>query len=394
MKVCSNYNVYNFTYSLVCIFFHCIANIPVRPGNSKLSVILPSSLSAGIAFIIVVVSLTAVTVGVYSKMKKRQLVNLEELAMSTNAPFNAYTVAAGFSPFDFLEDVNDLEYNFAALELEEKLGEGFFGNVYKAKAPGILRGGHEVGKFVAVKTLKGDSNADALDEFAKELKLCLRFDHPHVIKLLGVCTESIQKCMIFEYMDLGSLDNCLRSSNPSDPLYNPTNFTITKKNFLPIVIQLAKGVEYLTSFSITHRDLAARNCLINSKLTAKIADFGLSRNLDAQNYYKVGGAGGSLPIRWMPPEAILYRKFTPKSDVWSFGVLMWEVYTFGKLPYTGLSNHEVIDAIREHKVLYQPGGCPVGVYDIMNNCWIKVPAYRLGISQIISQLEGCRTSYN
>ena len=321
-----------------------------------------------------------------TKRQKRHVQHLEQLA-ATQAASNEYAFASTYNPFNFLEGEN-IEYNYAAIEVVDKLGEGYFGTVYKAQAPGICRGEQVGGEFVAVKTLKNTSDPNSLNDFAKEMKVCLQFDHPNVVKLLGVCTDSVEKCMIFEFMDMGSLDYCLRASNPSDEEFDPSRVHVTPETFLPIVLQLGRALEYLSSLQFVHRDIATRNCLLNVQLTAKIADFGLSRNISAVNYYRIGGGKKSyLPIRWMPPEALLYGKYTLKSDVWSFGILMWEVYTFGQLPYIGLSNHEVIDFIKEHRVLSQPELSPLGVYDIMRSCWIRIPSQRATISEVVHHLE-------
>ncbi len=348
--------------------------------NLVLSIVLPT------LFVIIIIIIILSLVLAYTIKKRKQVALLEQLATNVSNSYNAYAFATVYNPFECIED-EDIEYNYAAIDVINKLGEGFFGTVYKARAPGLSRGEHLSGEYVAVKTLKDNSNADSLRDFAKELKTCLQFDHPNVIRLLGVCTTSVEKCMIFEFMDLGSMDYCLRASNPDDEDYDPSGFHLTTKDFLPIVLQLAIALDYLASLNFIHRDIAARNCLLNSQLTAKIADFGLSRNLNAQNYYRIGGGKKSyLPIRWMPPEGVLYGKFTVKSDVWSFGILMWEVYTLGQLPYIGLSNHEVIDCIKEHRILNQPDACPPETFDIIRSCWTRVPSQRPMMSEVVCQL--------
>ena len=365
----------------LCFIGIAAASTDVSESSSRLVIPLTISLTLVVILAVVLTISVLVFCGV---QQKKQVAVLEQLTAAESASYNAYAFASAFDPFDFLED-QQLEYNYAALEVIDKLGEGFFGTVYKATAPGLTG---EAGEFVAVKTLKDSSNHSNLTEFAKELKVCMTFDHPNIITLLGVCTQSFEKCMIFEFMDLGSLDYCLRASNPDDEDFDPSRFSVSKRDFLPIVLQLAKALDYLSRLNFVHRDIAARNCLLNTQLIAKIADFGLSRNLNAQNYYKVGGGKKSyLPIRWMPPEAILYGKFTIKSDVWSFGILMWEIYTFSQLPYTGLSNHEVIDFIKERRTMNKPDDCPNTVYDVMRSTWTTVPSQRPGISEVVRRLK-------
>ena len=364
------------------------------PSTSRpreiIDIIIPSV--SGLVLLALIVAL-AIIIGycVSIKRKKNAVKRLEEKNASrerngnVSASINAYTAIQSLmsvrNPFEILSD-DHLEYNYALLQVLNKIGEGFFGDVYKGTAPGLSSG------FVAIKTLKNDSDLDTLGKFAKEAWICSKFDHENVIKLLGVCTFGAEKCMIFQYMDLGSLDKLLRRSSPSSPDYNPQNdHLLTPSQFLNVSIQLARGLAYLSSLDFVHRDIASRNCLLDSSYTAKIADFGLSRNIGGNNYYRIGSGNNLLPIRWMPPEAIFFSTFTVRSDVWSFGVLLWEIYTYGKLPYGGLSNHEVIDNIRGAKVLDKPDLCPLGVYDIMRSCWYQVPAKRISIQSVLEKLE-------
>ena len=336
-----------------------------------------------IIVMVIVVIIVLVIVGV-SRRQKKETEQLEQLAKD-QASKNLYTMTTVSNPFEFL-DQYQIEYNFALLEVVDQLGEGAFGRVYKARAPGLHRGAYKAAEFVAVKSLKDDG---MVDEFCKEVKVCVQFEHDNVIRLLGVCTASAQKCMIFEYMDCGSLHDMLHKSDPNNPSYDPdsTSFLLRPDHLLPIAIQLSRGLEYLAILNFVHRDIATRNCLVDSSLNAKIADFGLSRDISAQNYYRVGGAKAYMPVRWMPPEALLYGKFTLKSDVWSFAVLIWEMYTFGQLPYTGISDHEAIDCVKEARGLDNTPLCPLGVYSIMRACWTRVPSRRPTMEQVRQQLE-------
>ena len=302
---------------------------------------------------------------------------------------NAYTLKTIKSPFDCLKEL-DMEYNYPSLEVVSELGEGAFGRVFKATAPGLEQQGL-VPDFVAVKTLKDASTMS--EEFCKEVTAVAKFNHPNIVRLLGICSTSAQKCMIFEYMDLGSLDNLLRKSDPEnaavedDSKREGGDILITPSEFLNLSLQVAHGVAYLAELKYVHRDIASRNCLVNSKLVIKIGDFGLSRDISSMDYYRIGGTQACLPVRWMPPEALLFGKFTTQSDVWSFGVLMWEIYTFGHQPYTGLSNYEVIDAIKASRILECPRLCPASVYDIMKICWTRSPLKRPNMDVVVARLE-------
>lgn len=295
--------------------------------------------------------------------------------------------------FGFLKE-RGLEYSYSQLELVGELGEGAFGRVFKARAPGIQRGDF-VPTFVAVKSLKDELLTDA---FCKEVKTVMEFEDPHIIQLLGVCSEGPEKCMIFEYMDLGSLDELLRRSDPDlqhtvegggkrEGDEERGTVLVSPSDFLPCSEQVASGIAYLTTQRYVHRDIATRNCLVDHNLVVKIGDFGLSREVNNMDYYRVGSTKAFLPVRWMPPEALLFGKFTTQSDVWSFGVLMWEVYTFGHQPYTGLSNHEVIDAVKNSRFLECPKWCPAAIYSVMRQCWTRSPSRRPTMAAILHQLQ-------
>ena len=300
---------------------------------------------------------------------------------------NAYQMKTVKTPFESLREL-DMEYNYPSLEVVSELGEGAFGRVFKARAPGLKRR-HFIPEFVAVKTLK---DADFMsEEFCKEVKAVVRFNHPHIVRLLAICSTSTQKCMIFEYMDLGGLDDLLRRSDPDNKAAEDDkkegSVLLTPSVFLNCSLQVARGVAYLAELKYVHRDIASRNCLVNHNLVVKIGDFGMSRDLGSMDYYRVGGTQACLPVRWMPPEALLFGKFTTQSDVWSFGVLMWEIYTFGRRPYTGLSNHEVIDAIKASRILECPKLCPASVYDVMKICWTRSPLKRPNMDVVVGRLE-------
>ena len=296
------------------------------------------------------------------------------------------------SPLKALEQYG-IEYDYNMLQIENKIGEGEFGVVYKAKAPGLKRSDWEVSadQFVAIKMLKTDADLKIVLDFVKEVDTVVNFEHENVIRLLGICTDQLDHiCMIFEYMELGALKELLQKSNPRNPDFyqmNSIKAIIKPSQFLSICIQLARGLDYLSKKRFVHRDIATRNCLVDPQFVCKIADFGLSRDVYELDYYGLGGKSELLPVRWMSPESLLYGRFTVKSDVWSYGVLMWEVFTFATQPYFGATNQEVIDNIRGLVLLECPSLCTQEMYDIMLECWQKMPIKRPQIGEVLQSLE-------
>ena len=340
-------------------------------------------LLAGVISVIVVLALLT------QQQKRRQYEVEMQLEFSKLPTSNSYVASSFSDPFEFLEPY-DIEYNYASLDVIEELGQGAFGRVFKARAPGIQRGDFVPQEFVAVKTLKEEAESGTLEDFCKEVKVCVQFEHINIIRLLGVCTTSTNKCMIFEFMDLGNLGELLRLSDPENPAYPETKSEkklITPNLFLPITIQIANGLAYLAERKFVHRDIAGRNCLVDNNFTVKIADFGMSREVSGMDYYRIGNSKACLPLRWMPPEALLYGKFTLKSDVWSYGILMWEVYSYGRQPHGGASNYEVIDRIKAGQLLECPARCPASIFHIMKSCWLQSPAKRPSVQTVLSQLN-------
>lgn len=342
-----------------------------------------------VVFLVLVgVAVVTVLVMVYLTRGYRKTVHHleQEQQLELLATSNAYMLSTFQQEVGSLRE-SGLEYNYTSLEVVGELGEGAFGRVFKATAPGLEPELTEQCEFVAVKTLKEDADSDVLSMFLAEVKTSAQFQHPHVIRLIGMCTESNHMCMIFEYMDLGSLNDILRRSDPANPSYSSTDegTTISPDRFLSCCVQLAQGLAYLASLKFVHRDIASRNCLVNSRFVVKIADFGMSREI-SNDYYRIGSAKACLPVRWMPPEALLYGKFTVKSDVWSYGVLMWEIYSYACQPFGGVSNYEVIDRIKAGQILDCPDLCPASVFDIMKTCWTKVPQRRPTMARILQRI--------
>ncbi|XP_015679292.1 BDNF/NT-3 growth factors receptor isoform X1 [Protobothrops mucrosquamatus] len=269
--------------------------------------------------------------------------------------------------------------------LKRELGEGAFGKVFLAECYNLYSEQDKI--LVAVKTLK-DASDNARKDFHREAELLTNLQHEHIVKFYGVCVEGDPLIMVFEYMKHGDLNKFLRAHGPDAVLMAEGNLLaeLTQSQMLHIAQQIAAGMVYLASQHFVHRDLATRNCLVGENLLVKIGDFGMSRDVYSTDYYRVGGHT-MLPIRWMPPESIMYRKFTTESDVWSLGVVLWEIFTYGKQPWYQLSNNEVIECITQGRVLQRPRTCPKEVYDLMLGCWQREPHMRLNIKEIYSLLQ-------
>lgn len=278
-----------------------------------------------------------------------------------------------------------LEYPRNDIIYVRDLGQGAFGSVFQARAPGLIPG--EDFTIVAVKMLKDDASEDMQEDFEKEACLLAEFDHPNIVKLLGVCAVGRPMCLLFEYMGKGDLNEFLRQCSPSNYVVRSVidgEFTnkeiykdlkLTNLDKINIALQIASGMVYLSDRKFVHRDLATRNCLISDNMVVKIADFGLSQKIYLQDYYK-GSDRDAIPVRWMPLESILYNKYTIESDVWAFGVCLWEIFSFALQPYFGMTHEEVVRYLKEGNVLASPEGCPAPVYEVMKQCWGQKPADR------------------
>ncbi|XP_008851538.1 high affinity nerve growth factor receptor isoform X2 [Nannospalax galili] len=270
--------------------------------------------------------------------------------------------------------------------LKWELGEGAFGKVFLAECHNLLSEQDKM--LVAVKALK-EASESARQDFQREAELLTMLQHQHIVRFFGVCTEGRSLLMVFEYMRHGDLNRFLRSHGPDAKLLaggeDVAPGPLGLGQLLAIASQVAAGMVYLASLHFVHRDLATRNCLVGQGLVVKIGDFGMSRDIYSTDYYRVGGRT-MLPIRWMPPESILYRKFSTESDVWSFGVVLWEIFTYGKQPWYQLSNTEAIECITQGRELERPRACPPDVYAVMRGCWQREPHQRHNMKDVHARL--------
>ncbi|XP_007435890.1 epithelial discoidin domain-containing receptor 1 isoform X2 [Python bivittatus] len=281
------------------------------------------------------------------------------------------------------------EFPRERLIFKEKLGEGQFGEVHLCEVenpqdlPGLefpfnVRKGRRL--LVAVKILRSDATKNARNDFLKEVKIMSRLKDPNIVRLLGVCVQDDPLCMITEYMENGDLNQFLSGHELEDKLGGSPSGkpTISYPTLVHLGAQIASGMAFLASLNFVHRDLATRNCLVGEGFTIKIADFGMSRNLYTGDYYRIQGRA-VLPIRWMAWECILMGKFTTASDVWAFGVTLWEILMLcQEQPYSQLTDEAVIENAGEFfrhqgKQVYlsRPPACPLAVYEMMLRCWAR-----------------------
>ncbi|XP_070400007.1 ephrin type-A receptor 6 isoform X2 [Nothobranchius furzeri] len=259
------------------------------------------------------------------------------------------------------------------IRIERVIGAGEFGEV----CSGRLRTPGKKEIAVAIKTLKGGYVEHQRRDFLREASIMGQFDHPNIIRLEGVVTKSRPVMIVVEYMENGSLDSFLRQHDG--------HFTVIQ--LVGMLRGIASGMKYLSDMGYIHRDLAARNTLVNSNLVCKVSDFGLSRVLEDDPEAAYTTTGGKIPIRWTAPEAIAYRKFSSASDAWSYGIVMWEVMSYGERPYWEMSNQDVILSIEEGYRLPAPMGCPVALHQLMLHCWQKERNHRPKFTDIVTFLD-------
>ncbi|XP_041043882.1 ephrin type-A receptor 7 isoform X1 [Carcharodon carcharias] len=277
------------------------------------------------------------------------------------------------------EDPNRAVHQFAkeldasCIKIERVIGAGEFGEVCSGRLK--LPGKRDVP--VAIKTLKVGFTEKQRRDFLCEASIMGQFDHPNVVHLEGVVTRGKPIMIVIEYMENGALDAFLRKHDGQ--------FTVIQ--LVGMLRGIAAGMRYLADMGYVHRDLAARNILVNSNLVCKVSDFGLSRIVEDDPEAVYTTTGGKIPVRWTAPEAIQYRKFTSASDVWSYGIVMWEVMSYGERPYWDMSNQDVIKAIEEGYRLPAPMDCPPGLHQLMLDCWQQERNERPKFDQIVGVLD-------
>ncbi|XP_063780887.1 fibroblast growth factor receptor 3 isoform X2 [Pseudophryne corroboree] len=344
------------------------------------------------------------TVQKVSKFPLKRQVSLESnSSMNSNTPLVRITHLSS-TDGTMLANVSELglpadpkwELPRTRLTLGKPLGEGCFGQVVMAEAIGIDKDKPNKASTVAVKMLKDDATDKDLSDLVSEMEMMKMIGkHKNIINLLGACTQDGPLYVLVEYASKGNLREYLRARRPPGMDYSFDTCKIpaeqlTFKDLVSCAYQVARGMEYLASQKCIHRDLAARNVLVTDDNVMKIADFGLARDIHNIDYYKKT-TNGRLPVKWMAPEALFDRVYTHQSDVWSFGVLLWEIFTLGGSPYPGIPVEELFKLLKEGHRMDKPANCTHELYMIMRECWHAVPSQRPTFKQLVEDLDRALT---
>ncbi|KAM3929320.1 focal adhesion kinase 1 isoform 31-T33 [Leptodactylus fuscus] len=269
-----------------------------------------------------------------------------------------------------LDEAGDYEIQRDRIELGRCIGEGQFGDVHQ----GVYMSPENPAMAVAIKTCKNCTSDSVREKFLQEALTMRQFDHPHIVKLIGVITEN-PVWIIMELCTLGELRSFLQVRK----------YNLDLASLILYAYQLSTALAYLESKRFVHRDIAARNVLVSTCDCVKLGDFGLSRYMEDSTYYKA--SKGKLPIKWMAPESINFRRFTSASDVWMFGVCMWEILMYGVKPFQGVKNNDVIGRIENGERLPMPPNCPPTLYSLMTKCWAYDPSRRPRFTELKAQLS-------
>uniref|UniRef100_A0A673VLL6 Focal adhesion kinase 1 n=1 Tax=Suricata suricatta TaxID=37032 RepID=A0A673VLL6_SURSU len=269
-----------------------------------------------------------------------------------------------------MPSTRDYEIQRERIELGRCIGEGQFGDVHQ----GVYMSPENPALAVAIKTCKNCTSDSVREKFLQEALTMRQFDHPHIVKLIGVITEN-PVWIIMELCTLGELRSFLQVRK----------YSLDLASLILYAYQLSTALAYLESKRFVHRDIAARNVLVSSNDCVKLGDFGLSRYMEDSTYYKA--SKGKLPIKWMAPESINFRRFTSASDVWMFGVCMWEILMHGVKPFQGVKNNDVIGRIENGERLPMPPNCPPTLYSLMTKCWAYDPSRRPRLTELKAQLS-------
>uniref|UniRef100_A0A672MLW4 Insulin-like growth factor 1 receptor n=1 Tax=Sinocyclocheilus grahami TaxID=75366 RepID=A0A672MLW4_SINGR len=286
-----------------------------------------------------------------------------------------------FSPFEMYVP-DEWEVAREKITMCRELGQGSFGMVYEGIAKGVVKDEPET--RVAIKTVNESASMRERIEFLNEASVMKEFNCHHVVRLLGVVSQGQPTLVIMELMTRGDLKSYLRSLRSKEG--SSSQSLPPLKKMIQMAGEIADGMAYLNANKFVHRDLAARNGMVADDFTVKIGDFGMTRDIYETDYYRKGGKG-LLPVRWMSPESLKDGVFTTNSDVWSFGVVLWEIATLAEQPYQGMSNEQVLRFVMEGGLLDKPDNCPDMLFELMRMCWQYNPKMRPSFLEIINSIK-------
>lgn len=352
VQVVSMYSLVGRRYWSNEIVFQIQSEYPISPLALTITLIL--------AFILLAL---AVGSGTYYYQKKSHEFNDGLIYVSANPDYIEYTP-------------DEWEVDKENLIIGDHIGTGAFGMVYK----GVLKTENAAIKC-AIKTVPPTSTAKQRVDFLREASIMKQFDTFHVVKLMGVISTTTPVYVIMEYMEKGDLKGYLRSQREE----HQREKKVLVDGIYLMAAQIADGMAYLASKRFVHRDLAARNCMVGENGIVKIGDFGLTRDIYDNDYYR-RDTHGRLPVRWMAPESLRDNLYTTASDVWSYGIVVWEIVTFSASPYQGQSNDEVIKNVMKGTTMSRPDNCPDKLYYIMQKCWKKIDKERPTFNEIVEYL--------
>ncbi|KAI1904514.1 hypothetical protein AGOR_G00006430 [Albula goreensis] len=324
--------------------------------------------------VLVIVASVVATLIVFNKKRNSDRLGNGVLYASVNPEY--FSAAEMYVP-------DEWEVPREKITLCRELGQGSFGMVYEGIAKGVVKDEPET--HVAIKTVNESASMRERIEFLNEASVMKEFNCHHVVRLLGVVSQGQPTLVIMELMTRGDLKSHLRSLR--SPEQNSSSLLLPPlKKMIQMAGEIADGMAYLNANKFVHRDLAARNCMVAEDFTVKIGDFGMTRDIYETDYYRKGGKG-LLPVRWMAPESLKDGVFTTNSDVWSFGVVLWEIATLAEQPYQGMSNEQVLRFVMEGGLLDKPDNCPDMLFELMRMCWQYNPKMRPSFLEIIGSIK-------
>ncbi|XP_019859517.1 PREDICTED: muscle, skeletal receptor tyrosine-protein kinase-like [Amphimedon queenslandica] len=375
------------------------SGVPSSSSNKLTSVVVPLTVTISVLLLIAFITVSSIICVIKRTMIKKKEMMLH--AISKHQHGSKPSFFSESKPINisskYMDQLSDYIISGSFIEMLETIGQGEFGVVYR----GVMANDIEFPKAVAVKTLKSLCKESNIDSLLDECIIMMSFDNLNVLPLIGVCLDlGPAPYIIMPFMSRGSLLSYLKKERPNLTVADTSEEDIilnVRKQLLSICLQVANGMSYLASQRFVHCDLAARNCMIDDNGIIKVADFGLSEDIYACNYFRQlknsdnnsGSSTVKLPVKWMALESLHDGLFSEKSDVWSYGVLCWEVFSLGKAPYPGLDPIGVVELLDTGGRLQYPhnGTCSQEIYLLMLSCWSESPNDRPVFSDLVSSIN-------